>query len=279
MRRARSGTATRRTLVVRRVLVTGQVRRRPRSAGRAAAAGELRSSGHQPRLQGCGRPSRRILPAALALLPTTIPCAPRFPTACCHAAAMPQGVTAVEPGTLPFAWVIRVDSSSWPKAQLAPGESVISPSRIRQCAEVLVDALGMSMMRPGVHCCRRPGRARAAWSMSWLAGFWPTKSIGRQMYCPQRPDDLAEAARGELVAGSACIGDVRLTLAEGSGTPPLRAYYFPIARLQADRGVAIVLRTSQRWTSSPRLQATVRRSIRRCRSTTSTPWTHVSTAR
>ena len=246
----RSGTATRRTLVVRRVLVAGQV---AFALVLLIGAGLLLASfdrilavnpGFNPNGVFTGRISLPVSrygddQAVLAAYDRLLPALRAIP-----------GVTAAGlTGSLPFGGDYSDSVILAEGYQMAPGESVISPSQIN-ITEGLVDALGMSLVRGRAFTTADgQGAPRAVLVDERLAQrFWPDQDpIGRRMFLPSDANDLLKPPPDDgwlTVVG--VVGNVRLrALAEGGGNSGLfGAYYFPIAQV-ADRGVAIVLRTSQ----------------------------------
>ncbi len=77
--------------------------------------------------------------------------------------------------------------------------------------------------------------------------FWPGQSpLGRRMYFPSDPTDLLKPpADDRWLTVVGVVAGVRLRgLAEGGNSGLFGAYYFPLAQ-SPDRGVSIVIRTTQ----------------------------------
>ena len=239
----RSGTATRRTLVVRRVLVAGQV---AFALVLLVGAGLLLASFDRilainPGFKADGVFTGRIsLPVARYADDQAVRAA--YDRLLPALRAIPGVTAAGLTGSLPFGGDYSDSVILAEGYQMAPGESVISPSQIN-ITEGLVDALGMSVVRGRAFTTADgQGAPRAALVDERLAQrFWPNQDpIGRRMFLPSDPNDLLKPPPDDgwlTVVG--VVGNVRLrALAEGGGNSGLfGAYYFPIAQV-ADRGVA-----------------------------------------
>jgi predicted permease len=260
----RSGTATRRTLVVRRVLVAGQV---AFALVLLVGAGLLLASFDRilainPGFKAEGVFTGRIsLPLARYADDQTVRAA--YDRLLPALRGIPGVTAAGLTGSLPFGGDYSDSVILAEGYQMAAGESVISPSQVN-ITEGLIDALGMSVVRGRAFTTADgQGAPRAVLVDERLAQrFWPGQDpIGRRMFLPSDPNDLLKPPPDDgwlNVVG--VVGGVRLrALAEGGGNSGLfGAYYFPIAQV-ADRGVAIVLRTSQ---SPESLTSAVRAAVR-----------------
>jgi predicted permease len=259
----RSGTASHRTTMLRRVLVGGQV---AFALVLLVGAGLLLASFDRilnidPGFRAQGVFTGRIsLPAARyaddAALRTAYD---RLLTAL---RAVP-GVTAVGlTSSLPFSGDYSDSVILAEGYQMKPGESLISPSQIR-ISEGLTDALGMRLVEGRTFTAADgAGAPRTILVDDRLAQrFWPGQSpLGRRMYFPSDPNDLLKPpADDQWLTVVGVVASVKLrALAEGGNSGLFGAYYFPLAQ-STDSGVAIVARTTQ---SPAALTSAIRAAVR-----------------
>ena len=259
----RSGTASRRMLALRRTLVASQV-------GFAlvllVGAGMLLASFSRILAINPGFRAEGVLTGRISL-----PAARYKDDAALRAAyerllpslrAIP-GVTAVGlTSSLPFGGDYSDSVILAEGYQMAPGESVISPSQIA-VSEGLAEALGMSIVRGRTFDARdAAGAPRTVVVDERLAQrFWKGQDpLGRRLYFPSDPGDLLKPpADDKWLTVVGVVGNVKLrALASGGGSGLFGAYYLPLAQ-SPDRGVAIVARTAQTPES---ITAAVRQAVR-----------------
>jgi putative ABC transport system permease protein len=132
--------------------------------------------------------------------------------------------------------------------QMAPGESVISPSQI-SVTDGLFDALGMTLVQGrGIDGRDSATTPRAVVVDERLAQrFWPGQDpLGRRLYFPSDPNDLLKPPPlDQWMSVVGVVRPVRLRgLADGGNSGLFGAYYYPLAQFTY-RGLSIVIRTTQ----------------------------------
>ena len=245
----RSGTASRRMLAIRRVLVTGQV---AFALVLLVGAGMLLASFSRvlaidPGFRAEGVFTERIaLPAARyaddQMLRTT------YDRLLLALRAIPGVSAAGLTSSLPFSGDYSDSVILAEGDQMAPGESVISPSQI-QVSEGLTEALGMSVVRGRAFDGRdSAGAPRVVIVDERLARrFWKDQDpLGRRLYFPSDPNDMLKPPADDTwLTVVEVVRNVRLrALAAPGGSGLFGAYYFPLAQ-STDRGLSIVVRTTQ----------------------------------
>jgi predicted permease len=245
----RSGTASHRTLVLRRVLVAGQV---AFALVLLVGAGLLLASFDRVLAINPGFRAEGVLTGQISL-PTS-----RYADDATIRSAHDRLLAALRaiPGanavgltsSLPFSGDYSDSVILAEGYQMAPGESLISPSQIR-VSEGLAEALGMSLVAGRTFTAAdAPGAPKAIIIDEQVAAhFWRGQSpLGRRMYLPGSATDLLKPpADDQFFTIVGVVKPVRLrALADGASTGLFGAYYFPLAQ-SPDRGVSIVIRTTQ----------------------------------
>ncbi len=245
----RSGTASRRMLAVRRVLVGGQV---AFALILLVGAGMLLASFGKVLAVNPGFRSEGVLTARF-----TLPAARYGEDAALVAAyerllpalrAIPGVSAAGLTTSLPFAGDYSDSVILAEGYQMAPGESVISPAQVR-VSEDLMDALGMSLVS-GRRFDARDGAAAPKTVIvdeRLARKFWPGQdALGRRMYFPSDQNDMLKTpAEGDWLHVVGVVGEVRLqSLTSGGRSGGLGAYYLPLAQSPA-RALGIALRSTQ----------------------------------
>ncbi len=245
----RSGTASRRMLAMRRVLVTGQV---AFALVLLVGAGMLLASFSRVLAIDPGFRAEGVFTGRIAL-----PAARYADDAALRSAydrlllalrAIPGASAAGLTDSLPFSGDYSDSVILAEGYQMAPGESVISPSQIR-VSEGLTEALGMSFVRGRAFDARDgAGAPRVVIVDERLAQrFWKDQdAIGRRLYFPSDPSDMLKPpADDQWLTVVGVVRNVRLrALAAPAGSGLFGAYYFPLAQ-STDRSVSIVIRTTQ----------------------------------
>jgi putative ABC transport system permease protein len=130
---------------------------------------------------------------------------------------------------------------------MAPGESVISPNRLR-VSPGYFEALGVRLKRGRFFTeADRAGAPRVVIVDERLAQkFWPKADpIGRRMYLPDRPDDVVKPGPSAVwlqVVG--VVGTMKLHGLVDGEQGRLGAYYFPYAQ-DPTRGIGFAIQTTQ----------------------------------
>ncbi len=245
----RSGTASKRMLAARRVLVGGQV---AFALILLVGAGMLLASFSKVLAVDPGFRADGVLTARLTLPPA------RYSDEAAQTAAYERllpalraipGVTAAGlTSSLPFAGDYS-DSVIFAEGyQMGPGESVISPAQVR-VSDGLFDALGMTLVG-GRAFDRRDvaGAPKAVIVDERLARkFWPGQDpIGRRMYFPADQNDMMKTPPdGDWLHVVGVVREVRLqSLTSGGRSGTFGVYYVPLAQSPV-RSVGIALRTAQ----------------------------------
>jgi len=250
----RSGTASRRTRLVRRVLVTSQV---AFALVLLVGAGLLLASFERVLAVAPGFDPSRVLTGSVSL-----PAARYKDDAAVRAAQarILEGVRAV-PGvigagltsTLPMAGDHN-DSVIFAEGyQTAPGESLISPSQV-YVSPGYFEAMGTKLKQGRFFDAHDAFDApRSIIVDEQLAKkFWPNQSpLGRHMYFPVSVENLtALPPRNEWMTVIGVIENVRLDgLVDGPGFRTVGAYYLPLEQ-QVQRGVTLAVRTAQTPTAA-----------------------------
>ena len=242
----RSGTASHRTIVLRRVLVGGQV---AFALVLLVGAGLLLASFDRILAINPGFRAEGVLTGRISL-PSS-----RYPDAAALRAAYDRllpalraipGATAVGlTSSLPFAGDYSDSVILAEGYQMAPGESLISPSQVA-VSDGLAEALGMSVVDGRMFSAADgPGAPRVIIVDDRLAKrFWPGQSpLGRRMYFPSDPNDLLKPpADDQWLTVVGVVASVKLrALADPGNSGLFGAYYFPLAQ-SPDTGVGIVIR-------------------------------------
>jgi predicted permease len=245
----RSGTASHRAVALRRVLVAGQV---AFALILLVGAGLLLASFERVLAIDPGfRPEgvltgRLALPAARYADPAALRSA--YDRLLGGLRAVPGVTSAGLTSSLPFGGNYSDSVILAEGYQMAPGESLVSPSMIAM-SDGLPEALGLTLVRGRLFTpADRDGARKVVIVDERLAArFWPSQDpIGRRMYFPADANDIfkppAEDAWLHVVG---VVRNVRLrALAEGGASSRVGAYYFPLAQ-SPSRSVAVVVRTSQ----------------------------------
>ncbi len=245
----RSGTASRRMLAVRRVLVGGQV---AFALVLLVGAGMLLASfGKVLAVDPGFRPeqvmtARFTLPAArygddgglVAAYERLLPALRAIP------GVSAAGLTS----SLPFAGDYSDSVVLAEGYQMAPGESVISPAQVRVSGG-LMEALGMSLVSGRRFDARDGAEAPKTVIVDERLArkFWPGQDpVGRRMYFPGDPNEMLKTpADGDWLHVVGVVGDVRLqSLTTGGRSGGLGAYYLPLAQSPV-RSLGIALRSTQ----------------------------------
>ncbi len=245
----RSGTASRRMLAIRRGLVAGQV---AFALVLLVGAGMLLASfgrvlAIDPGFRAEGVFTGRIaLPAARYADDAALRSA--YDRLLLALRALPGVSAAGLTSSLPFSGDYSDSVILAEGYQMAPGESVISPSQI-QMSDGLTEALGMSLVRGRAFDGRDgAGTPRVVIIDERLAQrFWKDQDpIGRRLYFPSDPNDMLKTpADDQWLTVVGVVGNVRLrALAAPGGSGLFGAYYFPLTQ-STDRGLSIVIRTTQ----------------------------------
>ncbi len=245
----RSGTASRRMLAIRRLLVTGQV---AFALVLLVGAGMLLASFSRvlaidPGFRAEGVFTGRIaLPAARYADDAALRTA--YDRLLLALRAIPGVSAAGLTSSLPFSGDYSDSVILAEGYQMAPGESVISPSQL-QVSEGLVEALGMSVVRGRAFDGRDGATApRVVIVDERLAQrFWKGQDpLGRRLYFPSDASDMLKPpADDKWLTVVGVVRNVRLrALAAPGGTGLFGAYYFPLAQ-SPDRGLSMVVRTAQ----------------------------------
>ena len=270
----RSGTASHRTIALRRVLVAGQV---AFALMLLVGAGLLLASFDRilaidPGFRAEGVFTGRIsLPAARYADDNALRSA--YDRLLPALRAVPGVSAAGLTSSLPFSGDYSDSVILAEGYQMAPGESLISPSQIT-VSDGLNDALGMTLLRGRTFTAADgPGAPLAVMVDERLAQrFWPGQDpIGRRMYMPSDPNDLLKppaddkwlqrGRRGPLASSSA-----PWPRAATRGCSAPTTFRWRSRRTAASRSSPARRR---RPSSSPRRSARpCAASIRRCRSTT-----------
>jgi predicted permease len=249
----RSGTASRRTRVVRRVLVTSQV---AFALVLLVGAGLLFASFQRVLAVDPGFEAEHVLTGTL-----TLPVA-RYKSTTDARAAIDRILTAVRslPGIVAAGATTTVpmsgdhsDSVIFAEGyQPAPGESLISPMQI-WISPGYFEAM-RTELRAGRFFDQRDvdGAQRAIIVDEQLARkFWPNQDpIGRYMWFPGNVQNLMEPPpRDQWMRVVGVVENVRLDgLVDGPSFRTVGAYYMPIAQNEV-RGLSVVARTGQEPTS------------------------------
>jgi predicted permease len=259
----RSGTASHRTIALRRVLVAGQV---AFALVLLVGAGLLLASFDRvlaidPGFRAAGVFTGRIsLPAARYGDDAALRSAyDRLLTAL---RATPGVTAAGLTSSLPFSGDYSDSVILAEGYRMAEGESLISPSMIA-ITDGLPEALGLTLVRGRTFTpADTDGAPKVILVDEQLARrFWPDGDpIGRRMYFPENANDMFKPPADDAwltVVG--VVRNVRLrALAEGGNSGLFGAYYLPLAQ-RPDRGVAIVARTPQ---APAALTAAIRAAVR-----------------
>ncbi|HUU35591.1 MAG TPA: FtsX-like permease family protein, partial [Vicinamibacterales bacterium] len=245
----RSGTASRRMLAVRRVLVGGQV---AFALVLLVGAGMLLASFAKVLAVDPGFRADGVLTGRI-----TLPVARYGDDAALAAAyerllpalrAIPGVAAAGLTSSLPFGGDYS-DSVIFAEGyQMTPGESVISPAQIR-VSEGLMEALGMQVVRGRMFDARdgSSGPQAVIVDERLARKFWPDQDpIGRRMYFPSDQNDLLRTpAEGDWLHVVGVVREVRLqSLTSGGRAGSFGAYYRPLLQSPV-RGIGIALRTEQ----------------------------------
>jgi predicted permease len=246
---SRSGTASRRTRAVRRALVTSQV---AFALVLLVAAGVLLASFQRVLAIDPGFNPDRVLTGSVSL-----PSSRYKDDAAVRAAgsalldrirAVPGVIAAGVTSTLPMAGQ-HSDSVIFAEGhQLAPGESLISPSQV-YVSPGFFEAM-QTELRAGRFFDERDiiGGPRAIIVDEQLARkFWPGQSaIGRHMYFPGDVQELMKPPpRDEWLTVVGVVANLRLDgLVDGRGFRTVGAYYLPVGQAVV-RNVNLVIRTNQ----------------------------------
>lgn len=243
----RSGTASRRTRAVRRVLVTSQV---AFALVLLVGAGLLLASFQRVLAVHPGFDPDRLLSGRLSL-----PAARYTDDTAVHSAttrilervrSLPGVQAAGVTSTLPLSGDHNDSLIFAEEYQPAPGESLISPSQVNVSAGYF-EAMA-TQLRAGRFFDARDveGAPRTIIVDEQLAAkFWPGQDpLGRQMYFPSNVQDLAERpARDQWMTVIGVVENVRLDgLVDGPSFRTVGAYYMPIEQ-NVVRNVSLVVRT------------------------------------
>jgi predicted permease len=245
----RSGTASHRTLLLRRVLVAGQV---AFALVLLVGAGLLLASFDRVLAINPGFRAEGVLTGQISL-----PVSRYADDAAIRSAydrllpalrAIPGASSVGLTSSLPFGGDYSDSVILAEGYQMAPGESLISPSQIR-VSDGLADALGMTVVAGRMFSAADgPGTPKTIVVDERVAAhFWPGQNpLGRRMYFPSSATDLLKPpSEDQFLNVVGVVKPVRLrALAEGGNSGLFGAYYFPIAQ-SVDRGVSIVIRTTQ----------------------------------
>ncbi len=259
----RSGTASHRAVALRRVLVAGQV---AFALVLLVGAGLLLASFQRVLAIDPGFNPDGVITGRLSLP------ASRYDNDTALRAAYDRLLTAIRavPGvtaagltsSLPFSGDYSDSVILAEGYQMAPGESLVSPSMLA-VSDGLPEALGLTVVRGRmVTSADREDTPKVIVVDEQLAArFWPNQDpIGRRMYFPADVNDMFKPPADD--AWLHVVGVVRNSrlraLTEGGASGRVGAYYFPLAQ-RPDRGVAVVVRTPQ---SPEALTASLRAAVR-----------------
>jgi len=244
----RSGTASRRTRLIRRALVTSQV---AFALVLLVGAGLLLASFQKVLAIHPGFVPDRVLTGALSLPASRYKdeaAVRAVSTRILERLQTVQGVTAVGmTTTVPMSGdhndsVIMADGY-----QMTPGESLISPSQVR-VSPGYFEAMRTSLLKGRFFDARDiPTAPRVIIVDEQLANkFWPGQDpLGRFMYFPDIEKALGPPPRDQWMTVVGVVENVRLDgLVDGPGFRTVGAYYLPLAQSFV-RNLALAVRTAQ----------------------------------
>lgn len=243
----RSGTATRKSRLLRRALVTSQV---AFALMLLIGAGVMVASLQKVLALDPGFRGEGVLTGLVSAPASRYPEDPELRTLIArlleHVRALPGVQSAGLSSTIPFSGNSSDSVILAEGYQMSPGESLISPSQV-VVTDGYFETMGATLVAGRYfNVGDAEGRRRVIIIDDRLARrFWPNgDAVGKRMFQPTSPDKLLEPpAEDQMLTIVGVIGEMKLrSLAEGGTNERPGAYYFPYLQ-SPRRGMGLAVRT------------------------------------